>query len=160
MSELKNIFISHVHEDDELLPKLKEIIKNEGMEVRDYSINSSNPNEASNEDYIKYEILGPRIQWASTLIVLITHDTANSDWVNWEIEYAIEKGKNVIGVFALGATDSDIPPVLRTHGDAVVVGWRGERVVDAINGKISDFDDPETGNPRSRSDYTVQRHEC
>ncbi len=124
MSDKKNIFISHVHEDDDLLPKLRDLISNSGMEVRDGSINSDKPNAAQNEDYIKREILAPRIQWASTLVVLITHDTAQSDWVNWEIKYAIEQGKNVVGVFAQGATDADIPEELRKHGDAAVVGWQ------------------------------------
>lgn len=160
MSDKKNIFISHVHEDDDLLPKLKALISKAGMEVRDGSINSDKPNAASNEDYIKREILAPRIQWASTLVVLITHDTAQSDWVNWEIKCAIEQGKNVVGVFAQGATDADIPEALRTHGDAAVVGWQSERVVDAINSKISGFDDPATGSPRTTPDYTVKRFNC
>ena len=93
MADKKNIFISHVHEDDAILPQLKELISKAGMEVHDGSINSDKPNKASNEEYIKREILAPRIEWASTLVVLITHDTAQSDWVNWEIKYAIEQGK-------------------------------------------------------------------
>ena len=46
------------------------------------------------------------------------------------------------------------------HGDAAVVGWQSERVVDAINGKISGFNDPTTGSPRSAPDYTVKRFNC
>jgi antiphage defense system Thoeris ThsB-like protein len=37
-------------------------------------------------DYIEAQILAPQIQWASTLVVYITPDTKNSEWVNWEIE--------------------------------------------------------------------------
>ena len=160
MADTRNIFISHVHEDDALLPKLKDLISKAGMEVRDGSINSDRPNNANNPDYIKENILKPRIDWASTLVVLITHDTAQSEWVNWEIQYAIEQGKQVVGVFAQGATDADIPEALRTHGDAAVVGWQSERVVDAINGKITGFDDPTTGSTRTEPDYTVKRFNC
>lgn len=160
MADTKNIFISHVHEDDALLPKLKDLISKAGMEVRDGSINSDKPNDANNPDYIKEKYLKPHIDWASTLVVLITHETAQSDWVNWEIQYAIEQGKRVVGVFAQGATDADIPEALRTHGDAAVVGWQSDRVVDAINGKISGFDDPTTGSPRTAPDYTVKRFNC
>lgn len=160
MSKRKNIFISHVHEDDDLLPKLKALLAKAGMDVRDGSINSDKPNAAFNEDYIKREILAPRIQWASTLVVLITHDTAQSDWVNWEIKCAIEQGKNVVGVFAQGATDADVPEELRKNGDAAVVGWHGERVVDAITGKISGWDDPTTGNPRIAPEWVVKRYSC
>ena len=160
MGDTKNIFISHVHKDDDMLPKLKNLISTAGMTVRDGSINSDKPNNASSPDYIKQRYLKPHIDWASTLIVLITHNTAQSEWVNWEIQYAIEQGKQVVGVFAHGATDADIPDALRTHGDAVVVGWKSERVVDAINGKISSFDNPATGGPRVVPDYTIKRYSC
>lgn len=159
MGDKKNIFISHVHENDDLLPKLKELVSRAGMEARDGSINSDKPNNARSEEYIKREILAPRIQWASTLVVLITHDTAQSWWVNWEIRYAVEQGKNVVGVFAQGATDADVPEALQKCGDAAIVGWQGDRVVDAINGKISDWDDPQTGTPRSR-EWIVKRYSC
>lgn len=159
MSDKKNIFISHVHEDDDLLPKLKDLISKAGMEVRDGSINSAKPNDASNDDYIKREILAPRIQWASTLIVLITHDTAQSEWVNWEIKYAIENGKNVVGVYAQGATDADIPEELAKHA-AAIVGWQSNRVVDAINGNFTGWDDPATGSPRASGDWTIKRYSC
>lgn len=159
MSDRKNIFISHVHEDDDLLPKLKDLISKAGMDVRDGSINSDKPNDASNEEYIMRELLAPRIQWASTLVVLITHDTAQSYWVNREIKYAIEQGKNVIGVFAQGATDADIPEELGKHA-AAIVGWQGDRVVDAINGSVTGWDDPATGNPRTTGAWTVKRFSC
>src|SRR5580704_17903334 len=105
MPDKKNVFISHVHEHDTMLPKLKDLIGRAGMEVRDGSITSDKPNDAQNEEYIKYDILAPRIQWAGTLVVLITHDTADSWWVNWEVKFAVEQGKDVVGVFAQGATD-------------------------------------------------------
>lgn len=159
MVDKKNIFISHVHEDDDLLPQLKDLIARAGMEVRDGSISSDKPNDAQNREYIKREILSPRIQWASTLVVLITHDTAQSWWVNWEIKNAVEQGKNVVGVFAQGATDADIPEELRQCGDAAIVGWQGERVVKAINGEISEWDNPQSGDARS-PEWIIKRYSC
>ncbi len=160
MADKKNVFISHVHEDDALLPDLKDLIGRAGMEGRDGSINSNKPNDAQNEDYIKNSILAPQIQWASTLVVLITHDTAQSWWVNWEIKYACEQGKNVVGVFAQGATDGDIPEELRRLGDAAIVGWQGQRVVDAINGQLGDWDKP-GGNGEARGpEWSVARYTC
>lgn len=159
MSDTKNIFISHVHEDDALLPKLRALVSKAGMNVRDGSVNSETPNAASNEAYIKREILAPRIQWASTLVVLITHDTAQSNWVNWEIKYAIELGKNVVGVYAQGATDADVPEELAKHA-AAIVGWQSQRVVDAINGKITGWDDPASGGPRASGVWTIGRYDC
>jgi Thoeris protein ThsB, TIR-like domain len=70
--DIKNVFISHVHEDDAGLADLKALIAKGGLTVRDSSINSSNPNEAKDPDYIKSQILAPQIQWASTLLVYMT----------------------------------------------------------------------------------------
>jgi len=159
MSDTKNIFISHVHEDDDLLPKLRELVSKAGMDVRDGSVNSNTPNAASNEAYIKREILAPRIQWASTLVVLITHSTAQSDWVNWEIKYAIELGKNVVGVYAQGATDADVPAELAKHA-AAIVGWQSQRIVAAINGEITGWDDPASVGPRASGVWTIRRYSC
>lgn len=91
--------------------------------------------------------------------MLITQDTAQSYWVNREIKYAIELGKNVVGVYAQGATDADIPEELAKHA-AAIVGWQSGRVVDAINGKTTGWDDPATGTPRTSGDWTVKRYSC
>jgi len=159
MVDIRNVFISHVHEDDSLLSDLKNLISRAGMEVRDASITDEKPNLASNEQYIKYQILAPKIDWASTLVVLISHDTAYSDYVNWEIKYAVEHGKRVVGVFVQGATDADIPEELGKIGDAAIVGWQGNRVVDAINGDIAEWDDPQSGKPRD-PEWRIQRYKC
>lgn len=159
MADIKNVFISHVHEDDALVPDLKQLIERAGMEVRNGSVTSDRPNDAQNVEYIKREILRPRIEWAGTLVVLITHDTADSWWVNWEIQHAVQRGKRVVGVFARGATDADIPEELGKCGDAAIVGWQGTRVIDAINGNISEWDNPQTGQPRA-PEWRIQRYKC
>ena len=83
-----NVFISHVHEDDSRLQLLKDLLAENGCSARDSSVNSTKPNNASDPDYIKREVLAPRIAWAGTVVVLITPDTKDSPSVNWEIEYA------------------------------------------------------------------------
>ena len=37
--ETKNVFISHVHEDDDGLKDLKDILSDNGVDVRDSSLN-------------------------------------------------------------------------------------------------------------------------
>ena len=159
MPDKKNVFISHLHEDDELVPKLKELVENAGMEVRDYSITDDKPNHAHNPDYIKHGILAPKIDLCSTLVVLMTDDTSESDYVNFEIKYAVEHGKRVIGVYARGCTDADNPEELERCGDAAIVGWQGERVIGAINGDISEWDDPESGKSRIPQ-WSIMRYSC
>ena len=76
--ETKNIFISHVNEDDAGLGKLKSLLKDNGMTIRDYSLSSDNPNNAHSEDYIKSEILAPRIRQSGVLVVYVSPETKDS----------------------------------------------------------------------------------
>jgi hypothetical protein len=155
-SEIHNVFISHIHEDDDGLKKLKALLENHGHLIRDGSITSDRPNNATSEDYIKSQILAPRIRWAGVLIVYVSPDTRNSSYVNWEIEYAHKIGKRVIGVWAPGAKDTDLPRALDEYAYAVV-GWNSERIIDAINGDIDDWSGPE-GNPRP--ERAISRYAC
>lgn len=133
-NEIKNVFISHIHEDDEGLGDLKNLVANHGLEVRDSSINSERPNAAKSPEYIKQKILAPQIQWASTLVVYITADTKDSWWVDWEIEYANKLNKRIVGVWARGENECEVPVALELYRDAMV-GWHGESIVDAITGE-------------------------
>ena len=97
--EIRNVCISHLNEDDEGLDKLKRLVRKRGLSLRDASISSENPNNATNPDYIKSDILAPRIQWASVLVVYVTPKTKSSEYVNWEIEYAQKNDKRIVGVW-------------------------------------------------------------
>lgn len=154
--ETKNVFISHIHEDDDVLQGLKDLLDRSGYSIRDGSIDSSKPNDAQSDDYIKSNILAPRIQWASTMIVLISSDTHTSKWVEWEIEYAAKEGKRIIGVWGQGCQDSNVPANLDRYADAVV-GWQAERVMDAVTGKINNW---YTCNGTQREPRTLTRYSC
>ena len=132
--QIKNVFISHIHEDDEGIDQIKNLASKHGMTVRNGSVTSDSPNSAEAENYIKYQILAPRIKWASVLAVYVSPDTKHSWWVDWEIEYAHKQGKRVVGVWAHGAKECELPKALDDYADAVV-GWNGESIIDAINGK-------------------------
>ena len=154
--ETKNIFISHIHEDDSGLSKLKRLLAENGMAVRDYSVNADNPNNAHSEDYIKTQILAPRIRQSSTLVVYISERTKESPYVEWEIEYAQNNDKRIVGVWAHGESECEIPEALGKFADAVV-GWTGNQLVDAINGDIDRWEDPGgvQRNPRE-----IKRYSC
>lgn len=133
-NETMNVFISHIHEDDAGLADLKTLTAKNGLNVRDSSITSEKPNNAKDPDYIKQKVLAPQIEWASTLVVYVSRDTKDSQWVNWEIEYANKLGKRIVGVWERGANECEIPEALEKYADAMV-GWHGESIVDAITGK-------------------------
>lgn len=155
MSKVCNVFISHIHEDDADLQALKELLAKKGCDIRDSSIDKSKPNEASNPDYIKSEILAPRINWAGTVVVLVSPDTHESEWVDWEIEYAEKADKRIVGVWAHGAKDCDLPQALDDYADAIV-GWHGDNVMEAILGKDI-WTDP-AGTPRPTR--TIAHYSC
>jgi hypothetical protein len=154
--DTKNVFISHVHEDDAGLGNLKDLLIKHGMSIRDSSINSDRPNNAQSPDYIKSQILAPQIQWAGTFLVYISPQTKDSEWVNWEIEYAAKLDKRIVGVWEQGANECDVPDALKDYADAVV-GWHGERIIDAINGKLDDWEHPD-GTPQAPR--PIKRYSC
>ena len=154
--ETKNIFISHIHEDDDGLPKLRELLGRSGVVIRDGSINSDKPNNAEAENYIKYDIIAPRIRWCSTLVVYISPKTKDSWWVNWEIEFAQREGKRIVGVWERGSNGCDVPDALKDHYDALV-GWHGDSIADAI---LGDKDKSEFPNGAPTPNRPIKRHPC
>jgi hypothetical protein len=153
--QIKSVFISHVHEDDSGLGDLKSLLGKNGMTIRDYSINSDNPNNAKSEAYIKSEILAPRIRDAGAMIVYISPQTKESHYVNWEIEYAQKEGKRIIGVWAHGDKGCEVPEALAEYADAIV-GWHGNSIIDAINGKDG-WEQPD-GSPTGPRE--IKRYSC
>ena len=145
--KIKNLFISHVHEDDAAVKGVKDLIDSKGYAIRDSSIVSEKPNQAKSANYIKSEILAPRIEWAGTMVVVISPETHTSKWVNWEIEQANRQGKRIVGVYARGGTEADVPEAFERYGSALV-GWNTESIIDAVDGRKNDFQRPD-GSPRA-----------
>ncbi len=153
---IRNVFISHIHEDDEGLKNLKDLIHKHGMECRDASITADKPNAAKNPAYIKQKILAPHIRWASVLMVYISPNTKDSPWVNWEIEYAHKQEKRIVGVWEWGAKDCKLPEALDHYADALV-GWNGESIIDAINGNFNAWYKPDGSQQGYRH---INRYSC
>jgi len=155
MADIRNVFISHVHEDDAGLQKLKDLLASKGMDVRDSSVHKGKFNDASDPDYIKTGILAPLIKWAGTFICYVSPLTKNSEWVNWEIECAAKQGMRIVGVWQQGDQGCELPDALKEYADAVV-GWNGDAIVDAINGEDG-WQMPD-GSPCAA--VTLKRHPC
>lgn len=134
MPQIHNVFISHRHEDDHLVADFKRLLEGRGVQIRDASITSDTPNRADNEDYIKSRILEPGIRWAGKVVVIITPDTRNHPWVDWEVNFAETCGhKEIIGVWAPGHTGCEVPETLERHADALV-SWNADKILEALNG--------------------------
>lgn len=152
----KNVFISHKGEDDEYINKLKDLLDFKGYKLKNSSIDSTKPNDAHNKEYIK-SILRPRIEWCGAFICLIGDKTAESEWVDWEIEYAAKEGKNIVGIFLYGATDSEIPDSLNNLADSIVA-WNSKKIINAIENK-GNFENSD-GTPRNNKDIIPQGTIC
>lgn len=156
MTDTNRIFVSHIHEDDEHVTGMRELLKSKGKEVQVSAVDSTNPNNAKNEAYIKSDILAPKIDWCGVLVVLISPGTKDSTWVNWEIEYAQREGKRIVGVWTAGAAECDVPQALAEFADAVV-GWQADRIEGAIDGTINNWTGSD-GQPRDRQ--KIRQHGC
>ena len=136
MSDEHNIFMPHRHEDDRHIEKLKEKLARRGCDVRDSSVDSSNPNDAKDTDYIK-GLLADSIRWAGKIVVLVSPQTKDHWWVNWEIDYASRfPDKRIIGVYLPGADRCDLPEALERHANAVV-SWDTDQIIAALEGADS-----------------------
>lgn len=154
----KNVFISHFGEDDKQVQNLKKLLSTKDLILRNSSIDSTKPNDAKNDHYIKYNLLKPGIQWASTCVVLIGPETHKRHWVKWEIEQAVKEGKKIIGVYINGAKESEIPEGLKTYADNIV-GWSSENIISAIEtDRIVPAESP-NGTPYINP-YKTERSEC
>ena len=136
--------------------ELKGLLKKNGIDARDYSINSDKPNQAKSEEYIKSQILAPQIQQCSVLVVYISKDTKDSKYVNWEIKYAHDLGKRIVGVWENGEKGCELPEALEDLSDALV-GWHGSNIVDAILSNNSIQENPD-GSVRGKRN--IIRHPC
>ena len=73
-----------------------------------------------------------------------------------EVEYAQKQDKRIVGVWAQGSQDADLPKSLDQYADAGV-GWQADRVMGAITGKINDHSTPEGGRREPRE---IPRYSC
>ncbi len=136
--KLKNVFISHFNKDEENIKKMQDLLASKGYVIKNSSIDSTKPNRANNDEYIR-RLLRMRIQWAGTFICLIGPKTHTRPWVDWEIEQAFKKGKQIVGVYINGAKDSDVPENFEKYGNSLV-GWDSNRIIGAIEGKLTNFE--------------------
>ncbi|MDD2635506.1 MAG: TIR domain-containing protein [Bacteroidales bacterium] len=156
MDKSKNVFISHFNQDEENIGKMKNLLSGKGYTIKNSSIDSTKPNQATHPEYIK-RLLRMRIHWAGTFICLIGPKSHTRPWIDWEIEQANKKGKRIIGVYINGASDSDVPDAFDKFGNALV-GWTADRIIGAIEGTINNWESS-SGEPRAPR-WSQQHDNC
>jgi hypothetical protein len=147
MSQTKNVFISHHHEDDKHVDSLSSLLGNNGCNIRNSSIRAKPANqERLDKGLVKdstiRRLLRMKMSWAGTVIVLVGKETHKRHWVNWEIEEAHRQGKKIVGVYEEGLKDKvELPDALKSFATSQV-DWDPEKIIGAINGNPS-FQDPD-----------------
>lgn len=115
----RNVFISFATEDMNEVNLLRAQAKNENsdIEFNDHSVKE--PYNSERAEYIKRKIT-ERIERTSVCVVYLSVNTAQSDWVQWEVERSLDLGKRVIAVHAKDAPNFRMPTWINEHGIKVL----------------------------------------
>lgn len=134
-----HIFISHAWKYSDDYQKVVDWI-NEAKEAgildwSNYSVPSHDPlidpSTHVGKNKLK-ELLKNQIAPASKVIVISGMYAAYSDWIDFEIDTSVEKGKYIIGLKPWG--QERIPIKIQDNADTMV-GWNKNSVINAILGK-------------------------
>ena len=131
MPKLKNyhILISHSWDYNDDYLKIKEWLDDaKNFSWTNYSVTINNPIDAKTKKELK-EKIRTRIALCSCAIILSGMYVAYSEWIDYEIDTALELGKPIIGVKPRG--QERIPTKVSENAD-VMVGWSSASVVQAV----------------------------
>jgi hypothetical protein len=139
MASRRHVFISHHHADDGAVSSLTKLLAKSNYKIRNSSIRAKPANQQRikngliSENTIK-RLLRMKMNWASTVIVLIGKNTANRPWVEWEINQAKRLGKRIVGIYERGGTENDKPSALEDYASAIV-NWNTQSIISAVEGE-------------------------
>jgi hypothetical protein len=153
MQTSKNCFLSYTKETDPGFIDLEKMLSRRGFHVRSQA-------DLGSTFYIENEsnqkaMEEPFLSRANLLIVYIDASTHAHSLTKWEVEYALQQGSRIIGVWSISHKDCHVPDVLKTYADAVV-RFDEERIVAAIEGE-NIFECPD-GTLWQKRD--IERREC
>ena len=126
----RNVFISFASEDLNEVNLIRAQAKNENsnIEFNDFSLRK--PFNSEDADYIKRGIR-ERIRQSSVTIVYLSEQTANSEWVDWEIRESLAMGKGVLAMHKGDTPPKRLPQAI-TENNIEVVPWNQQRLNEAI----------------------------
>lgn len=110
----RNVFISFAYEDVGTVNLLRGQAKNENspIEFNDWSV--SEPINSERAPYIKQKI-AERIAQSSLTVVFLSDATSKSEWVTWEIEESLKRGKKVLGVYPQDSRPKKMPDAINNN---------------------------------------------
>lgn len=125
-----HVFISFNYDDIDEVNLLRAQVKNERTDLQfdDFSVKEAFESDIA--DYIKRKIR-ELIDRCSVTIVYLSERSASSEWVNWEIEQSLKRGKDVIGVFKGEQAPANLPLAFHQNG-CKAVKWNHTALMQAI----------------------------
>jgi hypothetical protein len=126
----RHIFISFANEDANDVNLLRGQAKNEQSDLQfdDHSVKEAF--NSKNAEYIQRQIR-EKIDRVSVTVVYLSENSAKSEWVNWEVEESLRRGKGVIGVYK-GDTAPKAVPKAFDQNKCKSVKWTHEGLARAI----------------------------
>jgi len=115
----RRVFISYQHKDQMRARGLNLMTYNKRVNIDFTGRHLLDPVKSTDRDYISRKIR-EQITGSSATIVLIGKNTADSGWVDKEIEWTKEQGKGVLGIRI--DPDAPIPEGLTEYG-AEILNW-------------------------------------
>lgn len=146
--------------DDVHVQGLKDKLKTQGYNVRNFSVDSTNHKDGRRpSDAVIKRLLEMRIKWSSTFICLIGPKTHKSGWVNYEIRKAHLLGKRIVGIYTHGSKDAvELPEAYKKYGTSPI-GWNSiDKLGEIIQGKNVIAENPD-GTP-SAPIHRLKRVKC
>ncbi len=126
----RHVFISFDHDDLDEVNLLRGQAKNDKLDLQFDDHSLKEPVDSANADYIKRNIR-EKIDRCSVTVVYLTDKTASSEWVNWEIEESLKRGKGVVGVHKGDMPPAKTPPAFQQNG-CKAVKWGHAALMAAI----------------------------
>ncbi|WP_141593827.1 TIR domain-containing protein [Myxococcus sp. AB056] len=158
MSEgAKNLVFCHACRDDAVLHELAAHLETRGFVVRTLPFDGASLSGAVVEPGANELSSRSSIDWAGTLVVLISPGARVRAGIDSEIEYAERGRKRIVGVYVCGGQEADLPAGFQKYG-AALVSWPSERVLDALDGGLNTWFEPDGKTPVQERD--IERFTC
>ena len=129
MAKTYQVFISHSWSHVNDLRNLKNLLESRGyFHVEFTEAPPTNPIKSENSYYVKQR-LSEKIESSDIVLGIAGIYASYSDWMEWELDKAIEKKVPIIGVIPRG--QERVSSVVSSRADEVV-RWNTESIVAAI----------------------------
>jgi len=127
----RTVFISFASEDLPLINFLRGQSKNENSNLEFIDRSLREPFDSENVEYIRRGIR-ERIRQASVTVCFVSENTAQSEWVDWEIRESHKLGKGVIAVYQGERPPKNVPAVIKEL-KIKLIPWKQTQITSAIN---------------------------